>query len=269
LFNFLINCFSKKRIVILHNHLFKNAGSTIDAALKLKFKDNFVDDRNDFEMINNKSYLLKILSDKKIKALSSHHIPIHPILPSNVTIIEIIMFRHPLNRVASVYNFERKHDVSLFSSHPGVQMANKLNIEDYVKWRLKTTSGGTIRNFHMNKIFGNSYKEKGKNEIIKRLESITLLGIVENFNQSMVLFEETLSSFGIKINLKHLPVNMSENNEHSKFFLKKKLSSRTYENLIQKNKEDLLCYKIAEDIFLKRLKTIKNFQKKLQNYAER
>ena len=53
------------RSVIIHNHLFKNAGSSFDWVLQKNFGDDFVDHREDQEMIEGAKYLGPFLQKHK------------------------------------------------------------------------------------------------------------------------------------------------------------------------------------------------------------
>ncbi|HDR50798.1 MAG TPA: hypothetical protein ENN90_04130, partial [Mariniphaga anaerophila] len=65
-----------KRKVIIHKHLFKNAGTTFDWSLHNNFGTDFCDHRDDEPMRKEgQPYLIRYLKEHpNIKALSSHHV---------------------------------------------------------------------------------------------------------------------------------------------------------------------------------------------------
>ncbi len=71
---------SEKRNVLVHAHIFKNAGSSFDDALTDFFKQSFVDHRDDKNLIQGKmDYLVSYLdTHTEIQAFSSHSIHFIP-----------------------------------------------------------------------------------------------------------------------------------------------------------------------------------------------
>ena len=65
-----------RRVVILHGHMFKNAGSTFDWALNKNFGKAFIDHRDDAALLKGGgAYLSDFLnSNPEVKAFSSHHL---------------------------------------------------------------------------------------------------------------------------------------------------------------------------------------------------
>ena len=70
----------EEREVILHCHLFKNAGTALDWALQRTFGDGFIDHRYDDNMRQEGVvYLDGYLSKRpKVQVLSSHHMSFMP-----------------------------------------------------------------------------------------------------------------------------------------------------------------------------------------------
>jgi hypothetical protein len=126
----------KTRPIILHYHLFKNAGTTIEYILDCNFQEGHRRIENDvlrYALPNSKIIDL-VKSDSTIKAVSSHQA--RPPLPQSegITFLPIIFLRHPLDRIESIYLFEKKLPPDTPSW--GGKMARKLSFPDYVKWRL-------------------------------------------------------------------------------------------------------------------------------------
>lgn len=121
---------SKTRFVILHYHLFKNAGTTVSALLEKNFPGRFAflhGERSDSSLTHQD--LLHFLSaDEQVRAVSSHHL--HPPSPEveGFVFFDVVSVRNPLDRLRSMYDFyrrspegddelivqSRKHDVAGF-----------------------------------------------------------------------------------------------------------------------------------------------------------
>lgn len=102
------------RSIILHRHIFKNAGSSLDGALESFFGDGFAE----FHNSNNDNgrvfphELFEFLDQhKNIVAISSHHF--HGInyrlfldskLQAKYRFFEFVILRHPISRLISIYS---------------------------------------------------------------------------------------------------------------------------------------------------------------------
>ena len=116
------------RNIILHYHLFKNAGSSIDAILKNNFKDKWVTREFEGMVDNSKEVTQWIQNHPDSIAFSSHTMngPIPKI--DDVNIISIAMIRNPIDRIISAYNFERQQKATTW----GAQLAKNATFEEYV-----------------------------------------------------------------------------------------------------------------------------------------
>ena len=132
------------RHVILHGHIFKNAGTTFDWSLRKNFGNSFLDHRQDQLMRQDGSAHLQqlLLDSPQLKAISSHHMTRALPEMAQVRFTQIYLLRHPLLRLRSVYDFERKQR----GQTPGSKAAKSKSFRDYVEWRMQQTVAHTIRN---------------------------------------------------------------------------------------------------------------------------
>ena len=268
---------SPGRFVIIHNHIFKNAGSTIDWALQNNFGGAFVDHRDDVKMRKETNYLSAYLREhRRIIALSSHHLAMPlPSMPE-VRLLTLMMFRHPVERVESVYNFERKHESD---THPGAIHARKYSLHDYIHWRMKPEVGATIRDFQTRKML--PLRTIGQDRISQdeiaqlknQLMDTELLGLVGRFDESMVLFEEYLCKIFPNIDLSYVPQNVGQEPstglEARLLRLESEIGRETYDLLVNNNQQDLLLLEHAEKEIATRILKVNNFQEKLANFRAR
>jgi hypothetical protein len=265
------------RHIVLHNHLFKNAGSTIDWALQQNFRDAFIDHRDDEQMRKGAVYLQSYLEENKhIKALSSHHLtmPLPEIM--GVKLLTMMMLRHPIERVTSVYKFE-KEQVS--DTHPGVINAQKLSLRDYIHWRMRPEVGATIRNFQARKLLpprklGQEQISDAELSALKnQLSKTELLGLVGRFDESMLLFEERLKKIFPNIDLSYVAQNVgqeaTQKHENRLERLRAEIGDETYELLLEKNREDLQLLRYVEEEVARRISKVKCFEQKLENFKAR
>ncbi len=267
-----------QRSVIIHNHLFKNAGSSIDWALRKNFAGNFVDHRDDGEMLRGADYLGPyLLEHPAVNALSSHHLLLPLPVPDNVTLMMIVMFRHPVERVQSVYNFERRQKRA---STPGAVHARKYGLREYVDWRMRPDVGETIRNFHTIKMLGahiktrkNNITEKDFAQAVDTVRKTEMIGLVERFDESMVLFEEFLRPFFPEIDLTYRIQNVGQSVKMSREDrvdgLRQEIGETCFKALLDKNRWDLKLHDIVTEEFMRRQGELKNFSQRLSDFKGR
>jgi hypothetical protein len=132
------------RMVILHYHLFKNAGTSLDRILKQNFGDAWVTREFEAKARNTTDVEDWIASQPDAIAFSSH--TMNGPLPrvGGVEIIPVIFLREPIDRIQSAYKFERKQQADTL----GAKLAKEHDFEGYVRARLAIPGDQQCRNFH-------------------------------------------------------------------------------------------------------------------------
>ena len=267
------------RHIILHGHIFKNAGTTFDWSLKKNFGKNFLDHRKDELMRKNGSaHLAQLLSDEPgLCAISSHHMTRElPELPG-VSFIPVHLLRHPIERIRSVYDFERKQR----GATPGARAAKSKSFKDYVEWRMRPDVSRTIRNYQTAYLAGHNRRSTDVNVISKHfvdaVQSVTnasLVGVVESYDESMVVLEDVLREHFPEIDLSYVAQNVSARKA------RRSGSGGTTEEIlgelgslqktvIDENSFDLARYQVALARLQSRIDGTENFTEKLQDFRER
>ena len=181
-----------QRTVILHYHLFKNAGSSFDEILKKNFGDQWV--TREFSTPNNTESVVDwIQSNPNAVAFSSHTMSgLYPEIPG-INIISVIFMRNPIKRIVSAYKFERSQPEH---SSFGSELAHNSSFEKYVVTRLRKNGDYQCRNFQsefLSTLVNGSVESKYS--LAKRaLEKISFVGIVEKFNDSLSDFKTLISA---------------------------------------------------------------------------
>lgn len=198
---------TEPRPVIVHCHLFKNAGSTLDWSLQRNFGPSFIDHRDDNDMRRGADYLGQFIeSHPDVCAISSHHVRFPLPKSGDFHPIPIIALRHPIDRARSVYDFERRQE----SDTPGAQQAKALSFPDYVRWRMSPEAAPTIRNFHCSFCSGEFDQTIGEQHYLDSVALLTQtpsLIIVERYDESMILLEHYLENYFPGIDLAYVRQN--------------------------------------------------------------
>lgn len=248
------------RNIIIHSHIFKNAGTTFDYILQNNFKDKFIDHRDDADILKGKEkYLYAYLKENSnINAFSSHSIHFHPEDTSEFKFHQIYFIRHPIERVMSVYNFEKKQGSTISL---GGKMANTLNFNDYVKWRMQEDVPATIRNIHTIFLSGSGPATQNLDRMFEQakqyINSSSLIGVVDRFDDSMMVFQKELAKDFSTMKFSYQKKNVTDK---SLIGMKQKiekvlslLDTEVVKTLMDKNQYDIELYDIANTRLTNRL----------------
>ncbi|MBE7213920.1 sulfotransferase family 2 domain-containing protein [Shewanella benthica] len=237
------------KTVILHYHLFKNAGTSLDAA----FKENFSEVDGEWvtkefpaqPAVNREQVKQWIIDNPQAKCFSSHT-AIFPVpIIDGIKIIPVIFMRNPIDRIASAYAFEKKQGGDGF----GAVLARNTDLSGYVETRLALPNDRQCRNFHSQR-FAQMFGEKQGDELnrsLLALESLPFVGIVEQFSASLEVLELLLNDNDFTVSLKAVEKNVSRSTkktiEQKLEEIESLLGRDIYQNLIESNADDYELYK--------------------------
>jgi Sulfotransferase family len=120
------------RHVILHYHIFKNAGTTIDGILEANFGAGFahLHGRRHDSTVTNTDLFDFLLAYPEIRAVSSHHLRFPKPKSDTFVFFDAIFLRHPLDRLCSIYEFYRRAEES---RDPLAEHARRLDLAGFME----------------------------------------------------------------------------------------------------------------------------------------
>src|SRR3546814_7801728 len=92
------------RTVVLHYHLFKNAGTSLDKVLQENFGEKWVTrefPRRSNPVVHVREVAEWIMGNPEAVAFSSHTAELPPPVLPGIRVIPLIFIRHPIDRIAS------------------------------------------------------------------------------------------------------------------------------------------------------------------------
>jgi hypothetical protein len=266
------------RAVIAHGHIFKNAGTTFDWSLQRNFADNFLDHRDDKQMRERGTRHVAELLEKnaQLQAISSHHLCHHlPELP-DVKIFPVYLLRHPIERIDSVYNFERRQQADT----AGAKAAKEKSFADYVAWRMQSGVPRTIRNYQTIYLAGmHNYSKDAEPGLdifgmaMTAVRNTPYIGLVERYDESMVIMEHHLREPFPSLDLAYVRQNVSrrgfmERRHNSVKSVLKRLGT-LQKTVIDNNSLDLAIYQLVNRRLDGMIQSIDNFDEQLRNFRSR
>jgi hypothetical protein len=199
------------RFVILHYHIFKNAGSTIAAILEREFKGRFVSlhGPSACSILSNNQVGNFLDEHRGVAALTSHHFRYpKPQIPYYV-VFDWCLLRHPLNRIASLYTYYRQIE----SDDPLCPIARTRSARGFVR-ELIEHYPNVVSNAQVN-LLGQSgcfTRPPGPTDLehAKRvLRQMAIPGVVESFAESMIAAEYFLRPAFPDLKLHYVQLNQS------------------------------------------------------------
>lgn len=251
--------------ILIHYHIYKNAGSSIDRLLRENFGDHWTTcEQQSAVGITSCSHLKAFLeTNPHVRAVSSHSA--RPPLPTP-SALPILFLRHPIDRARSVYDFARRD-----ATQPDHNVARAGNFSEYVRYFLSRRDAGVvIRNYQVVHLSEASFRcqhvqlaeaNAGDMEYCKALlKGWGVFGLVRRFADSCELFSLCYTQEFPKLRLYDLQENASadtaNNDEEAMSLARIELGDETFNRLVDANQLDLQLYEYARQLFEERLTII-------------
>lgn len=178
------------RTIVLHYHLFKNAGTSVDRILKKSFGDKWETTEFSMRTPDNSAEVADWIRSTPEAVAYSTHTAIGPVpVVQDVNIITLLLLRDPIARIRSAYRFERNQQADTL----GAKLAKETDLEGYVRARLSRPGDRQCRNFQTHRLA--SMNPGPAPEITRALQAagqISVLGQVEKFDVMLRKLETAL-----------------------------------------------------------------------------
>lgn len=237
--------------VLIHYHLFKNAGSSTDRILKSGFKGNwkYFDGPKASSILTSEELKEFLRNNSYLKAVSSHQV--RPPLPNN-NCYPIVFLRHPIDRLRSVFNFVLRD-----ANQPNHQVAKEGGFKGYVQWVLEGSGGGrsVVRDYQVLHLSNASFRPphcatlEDLEQVKGLLNEWGVFGIVRRFNESLVLYEKFYGKHFPEIDWSPVKVNVTNqsyvSDDDEMLKIQTLLGDELYGEILKLNQLDLELYKFA------------------------
>jgi hypothetical protein len=240
-------------MLILHYHLFKNAGTSVDEMLKANFGDRW--EEAEFSgsggLRSNVDEVTAYLKARpQLRAFSSHT-ALLPLPQLDQPIFPVLFVRHPIDRIKSAYAFEHKQAADTHGS----LLAKEHDFAGYVRALLDTPGNRQARNFHAHRLALNEPKENGteRERALRTLNALPFVGLVEKYEKSMLRLRQSLANAFPDLKLVIVHANKTRASEEP---LQTKLKSiehdlgpKLYADLWTANTDDLAIFERVQELY--------------------
>jgi len=133
------------RKIIVHYHLFKNAGTSVDQLLKMNFGEQWLAyDGDGANTIIPTEQLQQLVIDNPDKQAFSSHQIVPPLPVLDMQVFPIVFVRDPIDRMRSAYLFEWKKQLGL--DEP------KGSFEEYIESKFQNARMNSVEEFQTQRL---------------------------------------------------------------------------------------------------------------------
>ena len=242
------------RTVVFHYHLFKNAGTSLDAALKSAFGEERWRQR---EFGGNPARIRAEVADwvdsePEAVVFSSHTALLPPPELDGVQVLPLIFVRHPIDRIASAYRFEARQNADTFGS----VLARNTSLSGYVETRLALPSDRQCRDFHCHRLAHMALPSTGTElqRARRAVESLPFVGLVEQYGASLARVEQLLRSHDLHPRpLEAMRKNSSEGSHQPLLArltqVQSELGQDLFDRVVAANESDFEIYNLIKEMY--------------------
>lgn len=246
--------------LLIHYHIYKNAGTSFEWALQQTFGPSFrqYDSREPGGTVSAREIARLAWREPAIHAISSHQAM--PPAPRALgrRVLTSILIRDPVARIGSIYAFERQQE----EQTPGARKAKELDFKGYVEWRL-ATSPSLLCNYQVSVCSGRRKSkpqpctERDLEAAIIRLDGLDIVGTVRRYEEWLALAEAVLKQYFDGVSF--LPVhhnrfsNAGESEPEILARLLRDLGLPLTRELLKQNELDMTLHQVADALLTRRL----------------
>lgn len=200
------------RVILIHHHIFKNAGTSFNYALRQYFQEQFLEyDLPNSRVVTSARLAQFIREHPQALAISGHHIAMPTPQGPNYQILSSVLLRQPLARVRSIYEFEKRQQART----EGSMRAKSLSFRDYVQWRLDKMPA-MLSNYQTQycarvKDLGAAYVATAQDleMALENLKHCAMVGTVERYDEFLELVQRYLGQIYPNLVLESTRLNVT------------------------------------------------------------
>jgi hypothetical protein len=244
--------------LLIHYHIFKNAGTSFELALQHAFGQRFrqYDSPDPAGKISARKITRLVKAEPQLCAISSHQATPPPPRIVGRQLITSILIRDPIARIGSIYAFERAQQ----ANSRGAVKAKELDFRSYVEWRLKT-SPSVFCNYQV-MVCSSRYREecdrRDLETAIIRLDAMNVVGTVARYGEWLALAQWHLQQYFPDLSLSLLHENRSNASQpRSEALILAELTEvlgpALTSELLSRNQLDMALHQVADSLLTRRL----------------
>lgn len=256
------------RDVLVHMHLYKNAGTSVDRGLRACFGESFatIDPVDPRDVYGQDDVIRHLKENPRLRALSSHQLRQPMTGRDGITLHPFFFLRHPIDRLHSIYSFERTPARQAQSKGPLTRWAMETDFAEFLQRCMKNPATvALVSNFQtraLRPLIGKAAIERWGNvvslsdlmEVIALVDQLPAVGVVDMFEASLTALQAAYGERFPELKLSARRDNVSREVmtlEESLGSIAAELGKELHERLLELNALDLELYRVAREKILK------------------
>lgn len=266
------------RFVIVHYHIFKNGGSTIEAILEREFGNRFatLHDTKASATLNGRQVATFLRRHPQISAISSHHLRYPKPAVRHTIIFDCCFLRHPLERLDSVYHYLR----TIAAVDTLSYCARQMSAREFLR-HLANESPHMVSDVQVTQLAcAGAFTRPAHREDLERasaiLSDMAIPGVVEMFDESLVAAEYFLRPAFPGVKLQCVATNVSRPGKLASTSprdrrerLMDAWGGDLYEDLLRLNQLDLELFRLAQKEIGRRIALVPESERRLAEFQAR
>lgn len=266
---------ARARYVIVHYHIFKNAGTTIERVLEREFQQRFATvhggpPESDLDEIDLSSF---VELHPEITAVSSHHFRYPKPRCRHTVFFDCCFLRDPIARLVSCYKHFRRSDSNDICS----RWARSSSPREFVT-RLIEEAPHQVSDVQVNQLanagaFVRPADEHDLDRAIEVVRDMAFPGLVEMFDESMVVAEYCMRPAFPTLRLEYVSENVSDTAQQGPAkapeYWEDFWGRRLYERLLRMNRLDMQLVRRMKSEIVRRLDMVPQAAERLADFRER
>lgn len=267
------------RFVVVHYHIFKNGGSTIDSILEREFPGAFATLHGaEASAALDQEHLESLLRRHPgVAAVSSHHLRYPKPAIRDVIIFDCCFLRHPLERLDSLYRYLR----NIATVDPLCHRARRMNARDFFR-DMVSESPHLVSDVQVTQLaLSGAFTRPAHSGDLERAAAIfcdaAIPGLVEMFDESLVAAEYFLRPAFPCVTWEYVPQNVSRASEMASLLRAENSQDRlarlwggdVYEDLLRLNRLDLELFERAQGEIRRRIALVPGTARRMAEFRTR
>lgn len=265
---------TRVRHIILHHHIFRNAGTVIERILDKNFPDAFavLNSHNHDHTITHSDLLLFLREHQEVRAVSSYQV--RPPGPEVLDFVffDVILLRHPLDRICVMFDgYQRDNSAEALAT-----LARTSDLETFAE-QLMSRYPHLVNDAQVNYLANGGRYFRPPNasdlqEAVQIMKHAALPGLTHLFDLSLATAEYYFFPAFPSIDFSYVTANPSAPATSYKSrldHLRAGCKPSTYERLVAMNHLDLELIQAVEEEVYRRSQLIPNSEQKVANFLQR
>lgn len=268
-----------ERFVIIHYHIFKNGGSTIESILEREFAHRFatLHGAGSSATLDRKHVESFLRRNSHIVAVSSHHLRYPKPAIRHIVTFDCCFLRHPLDRLDSLYRYLRRVETPVPLSSRARNMSARDFLRELVNESPHIVSDIQVTQLACSGAFTRPAHSGDLERAAEIVRDMAIPGLVEMFDESLVAAEYFLRPAFPALNLEYVPrnvfrpigPNLPSSPLHRPERLVRLWGGDLYEDLVRLNQLDLELFQRAEDEIRRRIALVPKYDRRLAEFRTR